>query len=195
MTTYRRNIGEIVIAIASAPITTGFSKGVEMDYQLFTKKLVLPAGFKAPAALEYEELRAKPLSKADLDADLAAVNSSVDIIHQSRGGTWPEGQITEAYNFQDLVWHEREFREGSSFAYVVYDADSRYIGCFYLNPMGHSGNLTEELARYDVDVDWWVTTDAYAQGYYQKLYSAVEAWLAKDFPFSNIHYANALLPD
>jgi hypothetical protein len=165
-----------------------------MDYRAFVKKLPLPAGFTAPVELEFDDLRARPLGQEDLAADLAAVNSSVDVIHETRGGAWPEGELSEYFDLQDLVWHEREFREGLSFAYVVYDDGGRYIGCFYLNPMGRSAELTEASASFDVDVDWWVTAEAYPQGYYDKLYRAVQAWLAQSFPFSQVHYSNAVIP-
>jgi hypothetical protein len=165
-----------------------------MDYRAYVKKLLLPAGFAAPTALEFDDLRARPLGEEDLAADLAAVNSSVDIIHQTRGGGWPEGELSEYFDRQDLVWHEREFREALSFAYVVYDDGERYIGCFYLNPMGRSAELTEASASFDVDVDWWVTAEAYPLGYYDKLYRAVQAWLAESFPFSQVHYSNVEIP-
>jgi hypothetical protein len=165
-----------------------------MSYGAFVKKLAVPSGFTAPLELTFDDLLAKPLSRSDLAADLAAVNSSADVIHRTRGGLWPEGELAEEYNFQDLVWHEREFREGTSFAYVSYDIRGRYIGCFYLDPMGHSAELTSDLARYDVDVNWWVTADAYAEGYYVKLYQALQLWLADAFPFGAIHYANLEIP-
>lgn len=166
-----------------------------MDYRLFSKKLALPSGFTAPRALEFEDLRARWLSRADLDADLAAVNSSVDIIHQTRGGTWPDGPLDRDFDLQDLIWHEREFRDGHSFAYVVYDVAGRYLGCFYLNPVGHDRELTEELSRYDVSVNWWVSTEAYADGYYLKLYVAVQQWLASEFGFfAAINYENLEIP-
>lgn len=165
-----------------------------MDYRGYVKKLPLPPGFAAPTELEFDDLRARALGQADLAADLAAVNSSVDIIHQTRGGTWPEGELSEHFDLQDLVWHEREFREAISFAYVVYDISGRYIGCFYLNPMGRSAELTEASASFDVDVDWWVTAEAYRLGYYDKLYRAVQAWLAQGFPFTQVHYANVEIP-
>jgi hypothetical protein len=38
--------------------------------------------------------------------------------------------------YDDLVWHECEFREGGSFTYAVHDAAGQYLGCCYLYPMG-----------------------------------------------------------
>ncbi len=40
--------------------------------------------------------------------------------------------------------------------------------------MGRRVALTDDLMRHDVDVSWWVTTDAYERGYYAKLYHALD---------------------
>jgi hypothetical protein len=69
--------------------------------------------------MAYEDLRARALSRADLADDVAGINSSIELIQRARGGGWPTGPVTEQSNYVDLVWHELEFREGYSFAYVV----------------------------------------------------------------------------
>jgi hypothetical protein len=165
-----------------------------MDYKEFTKKFNLPMGFTAPEELTFEDLKAIPLTRSDLDADLAAVNSSIEVIQKTRGGLWPEEELNKEFDFLDLAWHEREFRDGSSFAYVIYDTNSKYIGCFYLYPMGHRTELTDGLLKYDVDASWWVATDAYEQGYYAKLYTGLQGWLASSFPFKAVYYSNKEIP-
>jgi hypothetical protein len=37
------------------------------------------------------------------------------MIQAIRGGGWPIERVTEELNLVDLVWHELEFREGTSF--------------------------------------------------------------------------------
>ena len=37
-------------------------------------------------------------------------------------------------------------------------------------PMGRRTPLSPELVDRDVDVSWWVTPEAYAEGYYAKLF-------------------------
>jgi hypothetical protein len=165
-----------------------------MDYRNFIKKYNLPTNFEAPIELTFDGLIAKPLTRADLKDDLDAVNSSIEIIKKTRGGTWPEGQLSEEFDFLDLAWHEREFRDTSSFAYVVCDDSSKYIGCFYLYPMGHRTELSEELLKYDIDASWWVTSDAYAKGYYERLYYGLQSWLTTAFPFKKIYYSNKEMP-
>ena len=164
------------------------------DKSGFVKKLNLPIGFKVPISLEYENLLAQPLTRKDVMQDMEAVNSSLEVIRQTRGGSWPAEAVTEEFNFLDLAWHEREFRDGDSFAYAVRDTSDRYIGCFYLYPMGLRTELAQELLQYDVDASWWVTAESYEQGYYEELFKSLQQWL-KDFPFSNIYYSNKEVPN
>jgi hypothetical protein len=166
-----------------------------MDYSIFIKKLRLPPGFRAPTRLTYDDLVARAITRADLADDVRGINASIALIKKTRGGPWPTGPVTEEFNFVDLVWHEQEFREGSSFTYAVYDADGGYLGCCYLYPMGGRTELTEDLLRYDVDVSWWVTPNAYERGHYRTLYRALRHWLAEEFPFQAPYYSNAEIPD
>ena len=165
-----------------------------MDYAAFVKKLELPPGFSPPERLTYEDLVARALSRDDLDDDVRGINASIELIQRTRGGGWPTRPVTEDFNFVDLVWHEQEFREGESFSYAVYDTGGGYLGCCYLYPMGRRTPLSEELLDRDVDVSWWVTPDAYARGYYEKLYRALGRWVAEAFPFRAPHYSNAEIP-
>src|SRR5580693_7440550 len=80
-----------------------------MDYSNFIKKFTLPTDFKAPKKLTFEDLVARPLNKEDLEDDLKAVNSSVEVIRRTRGGSWPEGPLDKEFDFEYLAWHQREF--------------------------------------------------------------------------------------
>ena len=107
----------------------------------------------------------------------------------------PPGYVAPTeLTYDDLVWHEVEFRDGTSFTYAVFDNDGGYLGCCYLYPMGGRTTLSEELLRYDVDVSWWVTPDAYERGYYVKLHRALRHWLAERFPFEVPYYSNIEIP-
>ncbi|MFI0485386.1 GNAT family N-acetyltransferase [Actinomadura sp. 9N215] len=165
-----------------------------MDYGQFVKKLVLPPGFAVPTRLTYDGIEARAISRADLSEDVRGINASIEIIRRTRGGDWPTEEVTEEFNYIDLVWHECEFREGYSFAYAVYDASGAYLGCCYLYPMGRRTPLTEESAGYDVDVSWWVTPSAYANGHYTGLYRALRQWLAEDLPFKEPYFSNREIP-
>lgn len=165
-----------------------------MQYHQFVKKLDLPSGFEAPTRLTYEDIVAVGLTREHLQDDVRGINASVELIQETRGGGWPTGPVSEEFNFVDLVWHEQEFREGTSFTYVVYDNHGDYLGCCYLYPMGRRTELTETLLECDVDVSWWVTAAAYQSGYYEKLYAGLREWLAAAFPFRQPYYSNVRVP-
>jgi hypothetical protein len=166
-----------------------------MDYRGLVKSLDLPAGYLPPAELAYQDLRARALSRADLDEDVRGVNASLELIRRTRGGPWPAEAVSPDFDYVDLVWHEQEFREGTSFSYAVYDTGSQYLGCCYLYPLGKRTPLTEALLAHDVDVSWWVTPDAYQRGYYAKLYAALRSWSGEAFPFRQPYYSNQEIPD
>lgn len=166
---------------------------MEIDVKNYIKKLPLPDSFGAHDRLEFEDLVARPLSREDLEADLQGVNTSIDIIQKTRGGSWPSEELTKEFDFLDLAWHEREFRDANSFAYVVYDTQGDYVGCVYIYAMGVRTDLSGSTEQYDADVSWWVTRAKYDAGYYEKLYTAVQDWL-RLFPFTKVYYSNKVIP-
>jgi hypothetical protein len=166
-----------------------------MDYTGLVKNLTLPADFVAPVTLEYDDLVARALGRADLDADVDGINASLDLIRSTRGGDWPSEPVTAEIDYVDLVWHELEFRERYSFSYAVYEIDQTYVGCCYLYPLGRRTPLTDELLGHDVDVSWWVTPAAYERGHYRRLYDGLRRWVVTDYPFTNPHFSNASIPD
>ena len=165
-----------------------------VDYTGLVKSLRVPPEFTPPTVLAYSDIRARVLSRADLQEDVRGINASIELIQRTRGGGWPTEPVTEEVNYVDLVWHELESREGYSFAYAVYDAADRYLGCCYLYPMGRRTPLTPDLLEHDVDVSWWVTPDAYDGGYYTKLYLALRQWVVEAFPFTRPYYSNREIP-
>jgi hypothetical protein len=165
-----------------------------MDYSKFVKRLQLPSGESPPRELISDDIRALALTRDHLDDDVKGINSSIDLIRRTRGGSWPSEPVSHDFNYVDLVWHECEFREGDSFTYVLYNGSGEYLGCFYLYPLGRRRPLTEVLLDYDVDASWWVTRDAYERGYYTLAYEAIRQWTAAEFPFWRVFYSNAELP-
>ena len=165
-----------------------------IDYSNLHKFIKLPDGITAPTKLVYDDFYAKPLTRADLDADLEGVNSSIETIQNTRGGSWPSEPLEKDADFLDLAWHEREFRDGDSFAYVIYSNSEEYIGCFYLYGIGLRTPLNDETIELEVDASWWVTTEGYEKGYYEKVYSALQQWLTEEFKFSKIAYSNKVIP-
>ncbi len=85
-----------------------------MDLSQFVRKL--PPGASAPVELAHEGLVARAITRQDLADDVRGINASLALIRRTRGGGWPTEPVTEEGNYTDLVWHELEFREGTSFA-------------------------------------------------------------------------------
>ena len=165
-----------------------------MTYADLIKRLVLPEGFSPPAELVFVDLNATPISRHDLADDVRGINSSLDLIRQTRGGNWPTRDVTEEENYVDLVWHECEHRDGHSYTYVTRNADGGYLGCIYLYPLGRRVPLTQQLMEHDVDVSWWVTEKAYENGWYDTVYAALQEWVHQRFPFQNPYYSNVEIP-
>lgn len=85
----------------------------------------------------HDDIVATAITRADLREDLCGINASIDLINRTRGGGWPTEAVTEPYNYVDLVWHELEFREGTSLTYIVRNTDHTYLGCCYLYPLSY----------------------------------------------------------
>ena len=146
------------------------------------KKLRLPPGFLAPTRLDVRGSPRQGDHARRSPDDVRGINASIALIQTTRGGGWPTEPVTEEFNFVDLVWHELEFREGTSFTYAVYDVDGGYLGCCYLYPMGGRTELSEE--RLDPRRRRQLVGDSgrLRGGYYEKLYRALRHWLAEDSP-------------
>ena len=165
-----------------------------MNYQNLIKRLVLPSGAAVPARLEYADVVATAIDRNDLADDVRGINASLDLIRQTRGGSWPTGPVTEEYNYVDLVWHECEFRDESSFTYVLRTVAGDYLGCCYLYPLGTRTPLSDDVIDFDVDVSWWVTPDAHAAGYYSMVYAGLRRWFDTELSFWQPHYSNVQIP-
>ncbi len=170
------------------------SDSAGIDLARLTKRIELPEGFAMPRHMSRGAIHFHALAREDLDDDVAGINESLDVIARTRGGGWPEGPVDREFNYVDLVWHEQEFREGESFAYVVRDEEGAYLGCAYLYPLGRRTPLSEELLAHDVDVSWWVTAAAYERGKYERVHDALRQLLEHELPFANPWYSNAEIP-
>lgn len=153
---------------------------------------IIPETFTPPAQLVHPQFIARKLCARDVDLDYAAVMSSIDIIRQTRGGNWPTADLTHEDDLIDLSWHQREFENGSSFAYTVMNLEeTECLGCFYLY---RPGFRAEAPAGADIDVSFWVTQKAYDAGLYPVLYTALKDWLTKEWPFKQVFWSNYQLP-
>lgn len=148
--------------------------------------------FTPPERVETSAFVCRRLTVRDVYDDYIAVMSSIDFIQKTRGGTWPTKDLTFEQDLVDLGWHQKEFADRSSFAYVVYDKNEEdYMGCFYLYPPGYR---SEKSVEADVDVSWWVTAEKYQQGYYEKVYEFLKKWLKEAWGFDRIGFTNKEIP-
>jgi hypothetical protein len=58
-----------------------------MNYHGLVKRLDLPAGWMPPTELEYDDIRARAISRADNDDDVQGINASIELIRRTRGGS------------------------------------------------------------------------------------------------------------
>ena len=103
-----------------------------MNYHGLVKRLDLPAGVDPTAKLEYDDICARAISRADNDDDVQGINAGIELIRRTRGGSWPTEPVSVDFDYVDDVWHECEFREGGPFTCAVYDSRGQYPGCCYL---------------------------------------------------------------
>lgn len=98
--------------------------------KLFPEISKIPSGFSNGGVL------VEPLSITHAIIDFEAVFVTKDRLYEKYKSAygWPLN-ITLHDNIVDLGWHEKEFRDGSSFAYTVTNhARSKCFGCIYIFP-------------------------------------------------------------
>lgn len=119
------------------------------------------------------EFTLRALTVGDLDRDFSAImESAAEIKAANPGSHWPAG-LTKEQNLIDLAWHQREFEARRSFAWVIENAEGRYLGCLYVYP-----SITGEKSA---DVVWWWRTGAGGAG--QSFREHLVQWLAgRDWP-------------
>jgi hypothetical protein len=141
----------------------------------------VPAQFAVPATLETKEFRLRMLTVNDVVKDYDAVMTSVAHLKTVwPGGTWPE-DLTFEQDLIDLGWHQKEFQIRRSFAYtVVTPSESQVTGCVYINPTPKRG--------YDAVVYLWARQSELAGGLESRLYSAVQEWIAREWPFKKVAF-------
>jgi len=142
----------------------------------------VPAGFVAPVSLVTDDFRLEPLGPEHNESDYEAWSSSIEHIHTTPGwetSSWPDSRSLED-NLRDLEGHAEDFENRRGFTYTVLDpAAGEVIGCLYIYP-----DKTEE---HDAKVLSWVTASRSALDV--ELWQAVTEWLADDWPFDRVAYA------
>jgi hypothetical protein len=117
------------------------------------------------------------LTVDDVVKDFDAICSRVD----SAGSAQPPFAETVRENLVDLGWHQKEFELRRSFAYTVVAPDeSHVLGCVYVNPS----------ETHDAGVRLWVRRSAWDDGLDPLLEAAVREWIAREWPFGPVDWAD-----
>lgn len=142
----------------------------------------MPSGFVVPVALATEQFSLEPLGPQHNDSDYEAWSSSVEHIRATPGweaSSWPDGRSVED-NLRDLQGHADDFENRTGFTYTVLDpVAGDVIGCVYIYP--------DTSAQHDASVHSWVRASRPELDV--ELWRTVRDWLADDWPFERVDYA------
>jgi len=142
----------------------------------------VPDEFDPPVGLTTPQFRLEPLGPQHNEADHAAWTSSMQHIRDTPGfatGSWPH-EMTIDQNRDDLLRHQRDFQARTGFTFTVL-GDDDVIGCVYIYPLKPDPEPGAAL------VESWVRADRAELDL--PLYRAVSDWLARDWPFRRVDYA------
>ena len=142
----------------------------------------VPPDFLVPLALEAPLFRLEPLGPQHNEADYAAWTSSLEHIRRTPGfpdGNWPDGRPI-ADNLRDLRRHADDFEHRRGFTYTVLDPGTAdVIGCLYIYP--------DPAKPQRAQVQSWVRASRAELD--APLWRAVSDWLATEWPFEAVAYA------
>jgi hypothetical protein len=143
---------------------------------------LVTSGFVVPTALATDDFRLEPLGPQHNDSDYEAWSSSLEHIHATPGwgtSSWPDDRSL-ADNLNDLKRHADDFEQRTGFTYTVLDpATGDVIGCVYIYP--------DKTGEHDARVSSWVR--ASRADLDVPLWRAVTDWLADEWPFESVAYA------
>jgi hypothetical protein len=142
----------------------------------------VPSDFVVPPAPSTDRFTLEPLGPQHNESDYEAWTSSVEHIHATPGwetSNWPDGRSLDD-NLRDLERHAGDFEQRKGFTYTVLDpASGDVIGCVYIYP--------DKDEQHDAKVLSWVTASRAELDV--PLWRAVSDWLAAEWPFGRVAYA------
>jgi hypothetical protein len=142
----------------------------------------VPPDFAVPDALETEAFRLEPLGPQHNEPDYEAWSSSKEHIRATPGweeSSWPS-ELSLEENLRDLERHADDFEKRAGFTYTVLDpATGDVVGCLYIYP--------DRDGQHDAHVRSWVRADRAELDV--QLWRAVTDWLADEWPFERVIYA------
>lgn len=149
-----------------------------------TKKFI-PTDFKIPEVLETDKFRLRMLTIDDVKKDYDAVMSSIEHLQKTKplgpDYKWPIKDLAFKQDLIDLGWHQKEFQNRTSFAFIIMNLDeTECLGCVYIYPSDNSD--------YDAMIMMWVRQSEVANGLDEILFFAVKKWIEEKWPFENVAY-------
>ncbi len=147
-------------------------------------KSFVPDDFDPPRGLSQPQFHLVPLDVEHNESDHAAWTSSIAHIRSTPGyesGKWPpSGGMSLEENRGDLERHAHDFAERSGFTFTVLKPrTAEVLGCVYIYPMTDG--------EHDAQIHSWVRADVGMLD--SPLHSAVSSWVAEQWPFGNVRYA------
>jgi hypothetical protein len=126
-----------------------------------------------------------PLDVEHNESDHAAWTSSIAHIRSTPGyqsREWPPSTgMSLEENRGDLERHGHDFAERSGFTFTVLKpGTAEVIGCVYIYPVNDG--------EHDAQIRSWVRADIGTLD--SLLHSAVSRWIAEQWPFKNVRYAD-----
>lgn len=175
------NTGPVEGGAPSRPSSGSSDTWIDEDVGVVEGPFV-PSGFVVPLTLATEQFRLEPLGPQHNDSDYEAWSSSVEHIHMTPGwetSSWPDDRSL-ADNLRDLQAHADDFENRAGFTYTVLDpATGDVIGCVYIYP--------DDSEQHDARVLSWVRASRPELDV--QLWRAVTDWLADEWPFERVAYA------
>ena len=143
----------------------------------------VPDNFDVPTTLITKKFLLRTLTANDAAKDYEAVITSLDHLKGIFGpnSIWPVVDLTLEENITSIDLHQKEFQKRSLFTYTVMNlGESRCLGCVYILPSDNE--------QYEAMVIMWVRKSELASGLDEELFSAVQDWIDKKWPFKKVAY-------
>lgn len=136
-------------------------------------------GFDVPVQWHGGEFVLVPAGPEWAELDFDAVMSSREALVHLFGpdDDWPPENLTLEEDRADLVWHAREFRARTSFAYHLLTLQrDRCLGCLYLYPTASR--------RYEAEAYLWIRSDVKTSA--PRMEASIVDWVEECWPFSEV---------
>ena len=158
----------------------------------------VPKGFRPPEEAHVGAYVLRPLLPDYAVADMDAVNESIDLIHQTRGGSWPEEPVTLEENIEVLTFHRQLHLDNNGYCYSIFNAQTgACVGCWYAFPPNHPYNDVDQSSAppdSDAIISFWVIPKEYRDGLYVDLFPFTENWMKEAWPFKHPYIVNREQP-